>query len=61
VRFGDMLAAGVVFLGTQMMALSTTGFAVTNLVFLAGAILVGLLLLRENRRVSEATAAPAAA
>jgi AAA family ATP:ADP antiporter len=52
VRFGDMLAAGVVFIGTQVLPLATTGFAVTNLVFLALGLIVVRLVLRENRRLT---------
>ncbi len=54
-RSGDMLAAGLVFLGTHHLTLSTEGFAVANLVVVVGALLVAWLLLREYRRV---TAAP---
>ncbi len=52
VRFGDMVAAAVVFAGTQILTLSTTSFAVGNLIGLAAALLVAMLVLRENRRVS---------
>lgn len=54
VRFGDLLAAGVVFAGTELMSLSPGGFALANLGFLGGAFAVGILLLRENKRLSAA-------
>ncbi len=52
VRFGDLLAAAVVFAGTQILTLSTAGFAVGNLIWLVAALMVAVLVLRENRRVS---------
>jgi AAA family ATP:ADP antiporter len=61
VRFGDMMAAGVVFVGTEIMTLSTTSFAVGNLIFLGLGLTVALLVLRENRRLSaELSGAPVA-
>jgi AAA family ATP:ADP antiporter len=52
VRFGDMLAAGVVFVGTEIVALSSRTFAVANLVIIACALLVALLVLREYKRLT---------
>ena len=52
VRFGDMLAAGVVFIGTNVLTLSSSGFALTNVVLVAGGLVVAWLLLRESRRIS---------
>jgi len=52
VRFGDMLAAGVVFLGTHVMVQSVAGFARTSVVIVAAAIFVAVLLLREYRRLT---------
>ena len=64
VRFGDLLSASVVFAGTRYLALRPNGFAAVNLVFIACAIFVSVLVLRENRRLSAtpstSTAAPAA-
>jgi AAA family ATP:ADP antiporter len=57
-RSGDMLAAGLVFAGTHYVALSTEGFAMANLVVVAGSIFVAWLLLKEYRRVAAATASP---
>jgi ATP:ADP antiporter, AAA family len=53
-RSGDMLAAGLVFVGTHYLVLSTEGFAMANLVVVAGALLVAWLLLREYKRVTSA-------
>jgi AAA family ATP:ADP antiporter len=54
VRFGDMLAAGVVFVGTNVLTLSSSGFALTNVVLVVGGLVVAWLLLRESRRISVA-------
>ncbi len=56
VRAGDMLAAGVVFLGTHLLMFSVAGFAYANIGFVLIAIGVAILLLREYNRVT----APAA-
>jgi len=60
VRTGDMIAGGVVYAGTQWLALGPTGFARLNLAVVAAWILVALLVLGENRRLT-AGASPAAA
>jgi AAA family ATP:ADP antiporter len=52
VRFGDMLAAGVVFLGTHVLVRGVAGFARTNIVIVACAIVVVVLLLREYGRLT---------
>jgi AAA family ATP:ADP antiporter len=52
VRFGDMLAAGVVFLGTTQLALSIRQFATANLMFVCVALVVAWLLLREYRQLT---------
>ncbi len=59
VRTGDMIAGGVVYAGTQWLALGPTGFARLNLAVVAAWILVALLVLGENRRLT-AGASPAA-
>jgi AAA family ATP:ADP antiporter len=51
VRVGDMVAGGVVYAGTQWLALGPTGFARLNLVVVAAWIAVAVLVLRENRRL----------
>lgn len=58
VRGGDMLAAGIVLLGTRVLLLDATGFARTNVAVLALALAVAALLLREHRKLTAAPAAP---
>ena len=57
VRSGDMLAAGVVFLGTHLLSFGVPGFARANIAVVLIAIGVAVLLLREYRRLT--AAAPA--
>ena len=57
VRSGDMLAAGVVFVGTHLLSLGVAGFARANIAVVLIALGVAVLLLREYRRIT----APAAA
>ena len=52
VRAGDLLAAGVVLLGTHWLSLEVAGFARANMVIVVAAIGVGVLLLREYRRLT---------
>lgn len=52
VRSGDMLAAGVVFLGTHLLSFSVTSFALANVAFVLIAIGVAVLLLREYNRIT---------
>ena len=66
VRFGDLLSAGVVFVGTTVVALGTTGFAVVNIVLAAAglsvAVVVGHLYVRlttDRARGSQPFIAPA--
>ena len=61
VRLGDMTAGFVVFLGTSWLALGTRGFAALNLACVAAWLVVAVLLLRENHRLSalQAAAVPA--
>ncbi|HEV7398520.1 MAG TPA: Npt1/Npt2 family nucleotide transporter [Pyrinomonadaceae bacterium] len=56
VRSGDMLAAGVVFIGTHLLSFGVTRFALSNIGFVLMAIGVAVLLLREYKRIT----APAA-
>jgi AAA family ATP:ADP antiporter len=51
VRFGDMISAGVVFVGTRL-ALSLSQFAATNVGFVVLALIVTWLLLREYQRLT---------
>jgi AAA family ATP:ADP antiporter len=55
VRTGDMLAAGVVFLGTHMLSFGVAGFARANIAVVLIAIGVAVLLLREYRRLTTPT------
>jgi AAA family ATP:ADP antiporter len=52
VRAGDMLAAGLVFLGTHILERGVGGFARANLLVALLAVGVGVLLLREYRRLT---------
>jgi AAA family ATP:ADP antiporter len=52
VRTGDMLAAGVVFIGTHLVHRGVPGFARLNMIFVFLAVLVAWLLLREYRRLT---------
>jgi AAA family ATP:ADP antiporter len=52
VRMGDMLAAGVVFVGTHLVHKGVPGFARLNMIFVVLAMVVAWLLLREYRRIT---------
>jgi ATP:ADP antiporter, AAA family len=58
VRAGDLLSAGLVYLGTTVLALSVQGFARTNLVLITVWISVALLLVREHRRLASSPPPP---
>jgi len=60
VRSGDMLAAGLVFLGTHVLKYGVPGFARVNILIVIAAIFVAVLLLRESRRLTAAAAGPSA-
>ena len=51
VRFGDLVQAAVVFVGTAWLGFGARGFALTNLTFIVVWFLVALMLLREHRRI----------
>jgi AAA family ATP:ADP antiporter len=51
VRTGDLLSAGLVYVGTTWLTLGVQGFALSNLVLIVGWLAVAGLLLREHRRV----------
>ena len=51
VRGGDMISAGIVFVGTGWLKLSVQGFAWANVVLVGLWLAVAVLLLRENRRL----------
>jgi AAA family ATP:ADP antiporter len=52
VRAGDVLSAFFVFIGTELLHLRITGFAIGNLLLISVWITLGLLILRENRRIA---------
>ena len=52
VRSGDMLAAGVVFVGTHLLTFGVTSFACANIAFVLIGIGVAILLLREYNRMT---------
>jgi AAA family ATP:ADP antiporter len=53
VRTGDLLSAGVVYMGTHVLAMGTSGFAATNVAVVLVALLVSTLLLREYNRLTQ--------
>jgi AAA family ATP:ADP antiporter len=57
VRTGDLLAGAVVFVGTTWLHLGMRGFAWLNVALAAAWLVVGALLVRENRRLVKAAAA----
>jgi AAA family ATP:ADP antiporter len=50
-RIGDVFSAGIVFLGTVVFAFGPTGFAALNLAFIAGWLVLVLLIVREHRAI----------
>ena len=56
VRAGDVLSAGLVFVGTSLLHLQTRQFAMINLALVAVWIVLAVMIGREYKRVSEATA-----
>jgi ATP:ADP antiporter, AAA family len=54
VRGGDMLAAGLVFLGTRVLAAGVPQFARVNVLVVIAALCVAVLLFREHRRLTAA-------
>jgi AAA family ATP:ADP antiporter len=61
VRFGDLMAALVVFIGTTVLGLAAKGFAVLNVGFVILWLFLASVLVRENRRLSAERAAEAVA
>ena len=55
VRFGDMLQAGVVYVGVQL-ALNIRGFAIVNLVLIGVWFLIVLGIRREHQKLTGAEA-----
>ena len=54
VRAGDVISAGIVFAGTQWLALNVAGFAKANILFVIVWVVLGVLLLREYRKITAA-------
>jgi len=61
VRAGDMIAAGLVFLGTHVFSEGVAGFARSNILIVLLAIGVAVLILREYRRLTTPAAGAASA
>ena len=61
VRAGDMIAAGLVFLGTHVLSEGVAGFARSNIVIVLLAIGVAVLMLRGYRRLTTPAAGGASA
>ena len=59
VRTGDLLAAAVVFIGTNYLALGAGGFAITNVVVVSLALVVALALASAYARLTAPLAPPA--
>jgi AAA family ATP:ADP antiporter len=55
VRAGDLFSAGLVFVGTTMLGLGTSGFARVNLVLAAAWLLLAIAIGREYGRKSRST------
>lgn len=54
VRFGDVLAGGVVFIGTELVRLGPSGFATANLCLIAVWVAIAVLLLKEHKKLAPA-------
>jgi len=52
-RAGDVFSALIVFLGTTYLAFNTERFAAFNVVLIAIWIILGILIFREHKRLSE--------
>jgi AAA family ATP:ADP antiporter len=53
VRVGDMLQAVVVFIGTELVLLSTRAFAVVNIVFVLVTLTIVVGIYREHKRLTD--------
>lgn len=61
VRLGDLLSAGLVYVGTALFAFGSEGFALVNVVVCLLWLGVGVLLLKQYRRLAGQPSATAAA
>ena len=60
-RAGDVLQAGVVFVGAELLALTTRGFAGFNLALVAVWIVIGIAIARQHRKITGEEPLPATA
>jgi len=58
-RAGDVLQAGVVFVGAELLALTTRGFAGVNLALVAVWIAIGIGIARQHRKITGEEPLPA--
>ena len=58
-RAGDVLQAGVVFVGAELLALTTRGFAGVNLALVAVWIVIGIAIARQHRKITGEEPLPA--
>jgi AAA family ATP:ADP antiporter len=58
-RAGDVLQAGVVFVGAQLLALTTREFAAVNLAIVVVWIAIGIAIARQHRKITGEEAVPA--
>ncbi len=59
VRFGDLISAAVVFVGTRVLSLGPGGFAITNVIVVAAAIVVAFRLAAAYARLTATPPSPA--
>jgi AAA family ATP:ADP antiporter len=61
VRVGDLMSAGLVYVGTVLLGLAPAGFALVNVVACLLWLGVGMMLLKQYRTLASRQAAPATA
>jgi AAA family ATP:ADP antiporter len=61
VRVGDLMSAGLVYVGTTVLGFHSAGFATVNIIACVLWLGVGVMLLRQYRKLAAQQAAPAAA
>ncbi len=57
-RIGDMVQAGIVFVGVELLSFDLREFALVNLVFTGIWIFIVFLVVRENKKISKETGRP---
>jgi len=60
-RAGDVLQAGVVFVGAELLAMTTRGFAGINLALVAIWIVIGIAIAQQHRKITGEEPLPATA